>query len=240
MKLLFITLLIIIWPLTLYAQDSTVSPYSSKYKILISVDISSIKPTEINDHISTSNTLFETTTKTIKSLPEISATATFRPLQNSNIIILRGGYMWVNRTFQISITETSTSPMPIGTTTGTINETYSVYPLSIGVGMEFPPFGFQWQFEFIYGIGYIKEEGSYTSSIGRQTSYSRTLFSQAYGYRANIQETVRFSNSIGFTLEFGYRGLRFDEYEDEVTTQPSSIEFSCSGIYGSLGLSILL
>jgi hypothetical protein len=39
-------------------------------------------------------------------------------------------------------------------------------------------------------------------------------------------------------LEIAYRGLKFEDFENEVNAQPSGIEFSMSGVSGSVGVSI--
>jgi hypothetical protein len=239
MKAYSLTLLVSLFSLSLCAQDTTASRVS-KFKISLSFGMSFVNPTDINDHISTSNALFDATTPTIKSVPEIAATVTFHPLRNNNILVLRGGYMWVSRSYQISVPETNASGGSIGTTTGTIKETYTAYPLSLGVGMSMSDPDAQWQAEFIYGLGYIKEEGSYVSSSGRNTSYTRTLFSPTYGFRLAAQTTVQLSESMGLTFEIAYRGMVFDQYEDETSTQPANIKFSYAGFNGSIGLSILL
>jgi hypothetical protein len=224
---------------SLQAQDSISSSALLKYKISFSYGIYAIDPIDINDHISTSNAVFESSAKTLRSIPEIAATFSFRPLHDNQILLLRGGYMSIDRSYQVSIPETQNSPVITGFLSGTVKETYTAYPLSIGVGLASSTFDSQIQFEFIYGLGYIDEETSYTSSLGKTTSYSRSFFSPAYGFRIAGQTTVRFSEQVGLTLELGYRGLAFDEYEDEATTQPSDIKFSYSGITGSVALSIV-
>jgi hypothetical protein len=200
-------------------------------------------PYNIRNHLpiylSKSNDVFGSITRTIKSIPEIAATFSLRPLQDNQILLLRGGYMSIPRSYQISIPETQNSPVATGYTKGTIKEIYSTYPLSIGVGLASFTFDSQIQIEFIYGLGYIDEETSYTSSTGKGTSYSRSFFSPAYGFRIAGQTTIRFSDKIGITLELGYRGLVFDEYEEDTSTQPANIKFSFSGVNGSVGLSII-
>jgi hypothetical protein len=236
--ILFILSLILLLP-SLQAQDAVSSPFFLKYKLSLSYGIYAINPSDINDHISTSNDVFGSTTRTIKSIPEIAATFSVRPLQDNQIILLRGGYMSIQRSYQVSIPETQNTPAATAYTTGTINEIYTAYPLSIGVGLASFTFDSQIQIEFIYGLGYINEETSYTSSTGKETSYSRSFFSPAYGFRIAGQTTIRFSDKIGITLELGYRGLAFDEYQDDTSTRPANIKFSYSGLNGSVGLSII-
>ncbi len=238
-SILFILSLILLLP-SLQAQDIVSSSALSKYKLSFSYGIYAIDPTAINDHISTSNDVFGSNTRIIRSIPEIAATFSLRPLQDNQIILLRGGYMSIQRSYQVSIPETQNSPTTTGYTAGTIKEIYTAYPLSIGVGLASFTFDSQIQIEFIYGLGYINEETSYTSSIGKATSYSRSFFSPAYGFRVAGQTTVRFSDKIGVTLELGYRGLAFDEFEDDTSTKSANIKFSFSGINGSVGLSIIL
>lgn len=224
---------------SLYAQNTAPPSVSLKWKLTLSYGIYAIDPDDINDHISTSNTLLESTTPTIKSVPEIAATLSLRPLRDTKIILLRGGYMLLKRTYQVTIPETIDTTTVTGNTTGTINETYTSYPFSIGIGLATSDFDTQAQIEFIYGLGYIKEEGSYVTSTGQKISYTRSLFSPAYGFRIGGQTTIRFSENLGLTLELSYRGLVFEEYEDETSTQPTNIKFSYSGINGSVGLSII-
>jgi len=224
---------------SLQAQDSISSFALSKSKLSLSFGVYAINPTDINDHISSSNDIFGSTTRTIRSIPEIAATFSIRPLHDNQIFLVRGGYMSIDRSYQVSIPETQNSPVTKGYSSGTIKETYTAYPLSIGVGLASSSFDSQIQIEFIYGLGYINEETSYTSSTGKGTSYSRSFFSPAYGFRIAGQTTIRFSDKIGITLETGYRGLTFDEYEEDTSTQPANIKFSYSGINGSVGLSII-
>jgi hypothetical protein len=239
MKISTFILSLILFLQSSQAQDSISSSPLSKYKLSLSYGVYAVKPSDINDHISTSNAAFGSSARTIRSIPEIAATFSFRPLHDKQILLVRGGYMSIERSFQVSIPETQNSPVATAYTTGTIKEIYSAYPLSIGVGLASSTFDSQIQLEFIYGLGYINEEASYTSSLGKTTSYSRSFFSSAYGFRIAGQTTVRFSENVGLTLELGYRGLVFDEYEDETTTQPVDTKFSYSGINGSIGLSIL-
>jgi len=224
---------------SLQAQDSISSFALSKSKLSLSFGVYAINPTNINDHISSSNDAFGSATKTIQSIPEIAATFSFRPLHDNQIFLIRGGYMSIDRSYQVSIPETQNSPVTRGYTSGIIKETYTAYPLSVGVGVVSSSFDSQIQFEFIYGLGYIDEEASYTSSTGKRMSSLRSFFSPAYGFRIAGQTLIRFSDKIGITLELGYRGLAFDDYEDEATTQPLDINFSYSGINGSVGLSIV-
>ncbi len=242
MKTTTMILLLMLLFQSLQAQDSVSSSAPSKSKLSLSYGIYAVNPTEINDHISISNEILGSSAKTIRSIPEMAATFSIRPLHDNQVLLVRGGYMSIERSYQVSIPETQNPPVTTITppyTSGTIKETYSAYPLSIGVGLASSTFDSQIQIEFIYGLGYIDEEASYTSSAGRTTSSSRSFFSSAYGFRIAGQTTVRFSDKIGLTFELGYRGLAFDEYENEATTQPLDIKFSLSGINGSVGLSIL-
>jgi len=239
MKTILIFFSLVMLLSSLQAQESTSSSALLKYKLSFSYGVYAINPIDINDHISTSNDVFGSTTRTIKSIPEIAATFSVRPLQDNQILLLRAGYMSIQRSFQVSIPETQNSPVATAYTSGTIKESYITYPLSIGVGLASTTFDSQIQIEFIYGLGYMNEETSYTSSTGKGTSYSRSFSSPAYGFRVAGQTTVRFSDKIGLTLELGYRGLAFDEYEDDASSQPANIKFSFSGLNGSAGLSII-
>jgi hypothetical protein len=221
------------------AQDAAPSSEPLKYKITFSYGIYGINPNDINDHIRISNDLFGSTTKTIKSVPELAATFAVRPLGGYGIILLRGGSMSVERAYNIAVPETRDTSTITGYATATVKETYTAYPLSFGVGFASSTYDMQAQIEFIYGLGYIREETSYVSTAGRTTSYSRSLFSPAYGFRIGAQTTIRFSANIGLTLEIAYRGLIFDDYENEASAQPAGMKFSYSGINGSIGLSCI-
>lgn len=240
MKIIIFFICIILFASLSYAQGPTSTQIIPTYRITIGGGISPINPKEINDHISTSNTLLESTTPTIKSAPELGLAFTFHPMKGNQIIIVRGSYIWIKRTYDFTVAETDNSPQVKGYSNGTIKETYSAYPFSLGVGLASAnPFA-QLTFEFIYALGYITEEGSFISSVGRKTVYTRTLYSPAYGFRVAAQTTIQMTNNIGLTLEAGYRGLKFDEYEDEVSTQPAGITFSLSGIFGFIGISVAL
>jgi hypothetical protein len=160
-------------------------------------------------------------------------------MQDDKIILVRGGYMAIERTYQLSIPETIDTTTVTGYTTGSIRETYTAYPLSIGVGLSSPTFDSQMQIEFIFGLGYIEEEASYIYSSGQRASYLKSYFSPAYGLRISGQTTIRFADEIGLTLDLGYRWLTFDDYENETTSESSDIKFSYSGIQGSIGLSFI-
>jgi hypothetical protein len=238
MKYIFVSIvLFILTPVT--AQElQTIA--ETKYRFSLTYGITAVNPEDINTHIASSNAAFGSTTKSVKSLPELTAALSFRPQNDFKIIILRGGYISSERMFQFSIPETKNNSTPIGTTTGTITETYTAYPISIGVGGTTEKSDAQFQMEFIYGLGYVTEEGSFTSSTGTKTSYTRSIFSPTYGFRVNGSIVVPITSLVGLQFEAGYRYLMFDEFEDEATAQTSPLEFSMSGIQGSLGLSIKL
>jgi hypothetical protein len=239
MKTIISILSLILLFQSLQAQDTVSSPALLKYKFSFSYGIYAINPSEINDHISTSNDVFGSTTRTIRSIPEIAVTFSVRPLQDEKIFLLRVGSLSIQRSYQVSIPETQNTPITTGYTTGAIKELYTAFPLSIGGGFASSTFDSQMQLEIVYGLGYIKEEASYTSSTGKVTSYAKSFFSPAYGFRIAGQTTIRFSNKIGITLELGYRVLSFDEYQDDTSAQPANIKFSYSGLNGSAGLSII-
>jgi hypothetical protein len=236
-KYIFVPFLFLI-PIVLCGQEKTYISTSPMYKFTFSFGFSVINPEEINEHISISKSLFTSTTRTIKSAPEFAATFVLRPMQDNKIFLLRGSYISIERTYNFSVPETRDTSTVTGYTSGNIRETYTAYPLSIGAGLTSSTFDSQMQIEFIFGLGYIVEEGSYISSTGRKTSYIRSLFSPGYGLRFAGNTTVQITNNIGFTLELAYRFLTFHEYEDETTTQPSDIKFSYSGIQGMIGLSV--
>lgn len=239
MKTFFSSLLIILCVSFLSAQDSVSVPTAPKFKFTATYGIASIDPEQINDHIAASNTVFGTSTKTFKSVPELALTCSMRPMESNAILLFRFGYMSLERSFQISIPETADTTDVTGRTTGSIRETYTAYPISIGAGLTSPDMASQISLEFIYGLGYIEEETSYTSSSGRKTSVTRSLFSPAFGIRIAGNTTVRFSEHVGLTLEAGYRGLAFDDYENEATQDAANLKFSYSGLFASIGLSVL-
>ena len=219
------------------AQDA--STPLVKNKLSLTYGIIFIQPDEINNHITGSNDALGSSTKIIESLPEASVLFSIRPREDSQIITARVGHMYITRIYDVSIPETTTSSTSVASTTGTIKETYTMYPLSLGVGMASKSFGSQAQFEFIYGLCYIDENQSYYSSTGAYTSHSRTLSSSAYGFRLAGSTTVEFSERIGLTLEASYRYLVFSDYQDQVTGRIQNMKFNTSGFGGSIGLSIL-
>lgn len=238
MKYIFVFIvLFILTPVT--AQElQTIA--ETKYRFSLTYGITAVNPEDINTHIASSNAAFGSTTKSVKSMPELTAALSLRPQNDFKIIILRGGYISTERIFQFSVAETQNNSTPTGTTTGTITETYTAYPISIGIGGTTEKSDAQFQMEFIYGLGYVNEEGNYTSSSGKKTSYTRSFFSPTYGFRVNGSIIVPITTNIGLQFEAGYRYLRFDEFEDETTAQSSPIEFSMTGIQGSLGVSFKL
>jgi hypothetical protein len=219
------------------AQDSTAAPVKCKVVLMFGMDF--MHPDDINNHITISNDQLGSSAKTIAYMPEIGFMFSLRPLGDSQIITLRVGRMYITRMYDVSIPETSTSSTTVGHTSGTIKETYTMYPLSLGVGLASQSFGSQFQFEFIYAPGYIDEDQSYVSSSGKRTSNSRTLYSPAYGLRIAGSMTVNFSERIGLTLEAGYRYLVFNDYEDQRTGRNEKTNFNTSGLGGAIGLSIL-
>lgn len=220
-----------------HAQDTCMTPV--KYKVIVTYGIAFMRPDDINSHITISNDELGSSAKIIEFMPEAAVTFSVRPIDGSQIITARIGYMFLTRMYDVSIPETSISSTRVGYTSGTIKETYSIYPLSIGVGLASQSFGSQMQLEFIYGLGYIDEDQSYVSSTGVRTSNSRTLYSPAYGFRVAGSTTVNFSERIGLTLEGSYRYLIFNDYEDQMTGRNENIKFSTSGLSGAIGLSIL-
>lgn len=220
------------------AQDTLTVPV--KYKIVASYGIDFMQPDDFNNHITISNDELGSSAAIIKSMPEAAVSFSYRPSKDDNqIITVHAGYMYLTRTFDVSIPETSTSSLVSGYTSGTIKETYTFYPLSLGVGMASRSFGSQLQIEFIYAMGYIDEDQSYVSSAGARTSSSRTLSSPAYGLRIAGNTTVQLSERIGLTFEGSYRYLDFNDFEDQMTGNSEDINFNASGFGGSIGLSIL-
>jgi len=219
------------------AQHPDSSVLAPKFRFSLSFGIQAMNPEQINDRIATSNEALGSLARSIKSMPELAAALTIRPNQDTKILVLRGGYLWAERDYSFSSPETKTSSTPVGEVQGLIKEKYSAYPLSVGVGLSTLSSDFQVEIDFIYALGYLTENGSFTTSEGTTTSYSNSLFSPAYGFRIAAQTTVPLSSAISVQLEIAYRGLKFEEFENEVNAQPSDIEFSTSGVSGSIGLS---
>lgn len=236
MKRLLLILMSLFIAYCAQAQHVDSSAVAPKYRFALSFGVDAMNPDQINDHIAASNEALGSLAQSIKSMPELAAALTLRPNQDTKIIVLRGGYLWTERDYSFSVPETDTSSTPIGKVKGQITEKYSAYPLSIGVGLSTLSSDFQVELDFIYALGYITENGSFTTA-GGTTSYSNTLFSPAYGFRVAAQTTVPLTPNISLQLEIAYRGLKFEDFENQVNAQPSNIEFSMSGVSGSVGVS---
>jgi hypothetical protein len=237
MKIFFIVFIMLIGVGCLDAQQSD-STAVSKYRLSLTYSFCAVNPEDINNHIASSNASFGSTTKSIQSLPELSATFSVRPREDAKIILLRAGYLWAARDFSVSIPETDTSSAPIGRITGKISETYSAYPFSIGVGLATLNSDLQLELEFIYAVGYIRESGALIDASGNKTSYSNSLSSPAYGFRIAGQTAVPITQVISLYLEVAYRGLSFNDFTDQSTAQSSSVQFSLSGVSGNIGLTL--
>ncbi len=234
-----IVVLFVLIPACVGAQEiSTDEP--SKFRFSVTYGLTMINPEAINSRIAASNAVFGSQTKSLKSIPELAVTVTLRPVEDLRVIILRAGYVSSFRDFPITIPESQNGTTSGAVTTGTITETYSAYPISLGIGAANAKHDLLAQLELIYGYGYVREEGNYTSSAGKRTSYSRTVFSPTYGFRVSGAVISPISSMIGLRLEAAYRYLYFDEFEDEVTAQPSTIEFSMTGVQFNAGLHFTL
>lgn len=224
------------------ADSTFVSQGSSqltKFRFSFDFGMAVMNPEDINNRIAVTNATFGSTTKTIKSMPEISAALIIRPMLDAKILVLRGGYLWAKRDFNYTMSQTAdTGSTPVGEVNGTITETYTAYPFSIGVGLATLNSDAQLHLEFIYAMGYITEEGSFTTSDGKRSSYSSTLFSPAYGFRVAGQFAVPITEKINLHLELAYRGLTFNSFEDDQTGMTSPIEFKMTGIMGNIGLTL--
>ncbi|GEM_PF-1912315 len=218
------------------AQHADSSAVASKFRFTLGFGIDAMNPDQINDRIATSNQALGSFAQSIKSMPEVSAALTIRPNQDQKVVILRGGYLWAERDFAFSLPETDTSSTPTGKIKGLIKETYSAYPFSIGIGLSTLTSDLQVEIDFIYALGYVTEDGSYTTSEGTTSSYSNTLFSPAYGFRVAAQTSVPLTPNISIVLEIAYRGLKFEDFENQLNAQPSDVEYSMSGISGNVGI----
>lgn len=211
-----------------------------KFRAVISFGVTPINPEQINDRIGNSNYLLNSETKSIKSLPEFAATISFRPQDDFKILILRAGHASIERTFRISLPQTTTSTTPSGTITGEIVETYSVIPFSFGIGATTEKSDYQFQIEMIYALSIVTEEGNYKTSSGDNISYSRELTSPAYGLRVAGNASVPINPTVSIVFELGYRMMTFDEYEDERALRYSFFEFPVSGVNVSAGFALTL
>ncbi len=221
------------------AQESDPEkPEQSKFRFAFTYGISPMNPDQINRHIGESNYALGSQAKSIKALPEFGGTITLRPTGDAKIIILRAGYAAADRIFNFTMNQTSSSNTSIGKIEGTITETYSFIPLSFGIGAATSDNDLQFQAEFIYGLSYVTEEGSFRTTSGSSSSYSRELFSPAYGLRVAGNSTVKFSDKIGLVMELSYRYLVFDEYEDNKALPVHFFEFPLTGITASAGISV--
>jgi hypothetical protein len=219
------------------AQGADSLAVAAKYRFSLNYGVQAMNPEQINDRIATSNEALGSLASSIKSMPELSAAVTIRPNRDTKILVLRGGYLWAERDYSFSLPETDTSSTSTKKVKGLITEKYSAYPFSIGIGLSTLASDFQVEIDFIYALGYMTENGSFTTAEGITTSYSNSLFSPAYGFRIAAQTSVPLTTSISLQLEIAYRGLKFNDFENQVNAQPSDIEFSMSGISGSIGLS---
>lgn len=238
MKTFLLCLVIIVTTIPASAQNDE-ETYST-FRALISFGVTPINPEQINQRIGRSNYILNSETKSIKSLPEFAATVSFRPMNDFKILIGRAGYAFVERTFRISLPQTTTTSTPSGTITGEIVETYAFTPISFGIGATTPKSDFQFQLEFIYAISTVTEKGHYLTSTGDNISYSRTLTSPAYGMRVAGNAVVPVTQKMGIALELGYRFISFNEYEDEKALRYSFFEFPASGVSASAGLCFTL
>jgi hypothetical protein len=228
---------ILIFSFTVLARAQDDDDTYRKFRAVISYGLTPINPEQINQRIGKSNHVLNSETPSIKSLPEFAATVSFRPMNDFKVLIGRAGYASVERTFRISLPQTTTTPAPSGTITGEIVETYAMTPVSFGIGATTPNSDFQFQIEFIYAISTVTEKGHYLTSGGENVSYSRTLTSPAYGMRVAGNAVVPVTQKIGIALELGYRLITFNEYEDEKALRYSFFEFPASGVNASAGLS---
>ncbi|MDD8019535.1 MAG: hypothetical protein PHP42_14270 [Bacteroidota bacterium] len=238
MKKIFSPVLLFLVAATISFAQEFQDVTTPKFRLAVTYGISVMNPEAFNKHIAISNEAFGTTESSVKSMPELGATLSFRPADDNKVVVLRGGYVWTEKKFPFSIKETDTSSISTKTTTGNITETYSAYPLSIGVGLATEKNEAQLHVEFIYALGYVSEEGSFTTSNGQKTSYKRSYFSPAYGFRIAGSIFARLTSNMALNLEVAYRGLTFDQYENESTAQSSPIEFRMSGVQGAVGLAV--
>lgn len=217
------------------AQDERVF---SKVKLTLGYGMSLVTPDQINDRIGMSNQVLGSSAHAIKQMPEMSATFTFRPQGDYKILLLRAGYMSVDRVFDVSLPWTGAGGVPLGEITGSVTESYMFYPFSVGLGATTDDGMYQFQVELCYALSEITEDGSYRTD--QRISYSRTMRSEAYSLRVAGSATVPVTAGIGVTIELGYRYLIFDEYRDEKEVSVPLLEFPLNGVGGALGLSLML
>ena len=236
MKRTSIFLLSIFIVCSTHAQRGDSAGTAPKFRLAACFGVNAVNPEQINDEIATTNGALGSSANSIKSMPEFSSSLTIRPNQDTKIVVLRAGYSWTERDYAFTVPETDLSSTPVGRVRGSITEKYAVYPFSIGAGLSTLSSDFQIELDFIYALGYITENGSFTTVQGTTTSYTNTLFSPAYGFRVAAQTSVPLTQTLSLVLEVSYRGLKFEDFENQTNAQPSNIEFSVSGVTGSIGL----
>ena len=231
---------IFIFSLTVLVRAQDEDDSYRKFRAVISFGVTPINPEQINDRIGNSNYLLNSETKSIKSLPEFAATISIRPQDDFKILILRAGHASIERTFRISLPQTTTSSTPTGTITGEVVETYSVVPFSFGIGATTRKSDVKFQIELIYALSTVTEEGNYKTTSGDNISYSRELTSPAYGLRVAGNASVPINPTVSIVFELGYRMMTFDEYEDERALRYNFFEFPVNGVNLSAGLALTL
>ncbi|MBN1397239.1 MAG: hypothetical protein JXA06_04320 [Bacteroidetes bacterium] len=219
----------------IHAQDTSATALD--YKITATYGIIFVKPGHINDHIMKSNDVSENYERPVDSFPEIAVSFSNR-LEEGAHITARIGRIYMTNKYDLIIAETTTSSNVVGYSNGTVQEKYTMYPLSAGVGWATRSFGSQIQIEFVYALCYIEEEQSIISSTGVRNKYLHTLSSSSYGLRFSGSTTIKFTELIGITIETGYRHLVFDDFSDERTNKQYNIEFDTNGFNTAIGLSI--
>jgi hypothetical protein len=230
MKTLFVSL-ILLATLSFAQEESFQDVTPSQFRISLGYGIGVMNPTDLNDHIATENTQMSSTAKSVKSMPEMSAAMIFSPEETGMLLAVRGGYLATSREFLFEIPETNgNSDSVIARSQGSNTEKYSAYPFSFGVGFSNKKQTAQVLFEFIYGLGYITQDASYTLADGTRRTFTTSLFSPTYGFRGAVNLNVPITKKIGLGLEFGYRYLNFDQFENDVTAQSSPMTMDMSGI----------
>lgn len=235
MKNLFLALCVFVSFSMLYAQETEATNYPT-FGIALTFGMTPINPEQINNRIGNSNYALGSEAKSIKSLPEIAGTFVFHPMNDFKILVLRAGYSSIDRVFNLSTPQTTTSSTPVGSIKGSITETYSVIPFSFGFGATTAKSEARFQVEFIYALSSITEKASYELLSGEKFSYTRTLSSPAYGARIGGNLAIPISSNFKMLFEVTYRYLLFDEYEDDKAAQYNFVEFPVSGVNVSLGI----
>jgi len=173
-----------------------------------------------------------------KPFEELTITFTARPLNDYKLLILRVGRMQNDYKYTYISEEVNSSSTVVGSLRTEITEQYTVYPLSFGFGVATHNHVAQIQAEFIYALGYMKEEFAVTNSNKIRTTSSNNYHSETMGYRFSAQLNIHFLPTVSVHLEGGYRVLGFNGFANTATDKNVGLDFSAGGVFFHSGLAI--